>query len=176
MPKQQGLDLQKLLRDGAQAEGSSRISFSSEEFDSFEVCGGSLEFCWSVQPKVSFASLSFELRGELQAACVRCLDSFVMPLHIEKSYDIYLQDLQGEYPEYPTLGQGVLNLQELAHGELLIEGPFAPLCSEACEGLCSDCGAKKPQCSCEQGVQTTPKQADPRWGPLQELLQQNTDS
>lgn len=58
-----------------------------------------------------------------------------------------------------------LDLEPLVRDAVLLELPQAPLCAEACAGLCPECGVdrNKGECSCE--TETT----DPRWAALDVL-------
>lgn len=57
-----------------------------------------------------------------------------------------------------------LDLEPLLREQLLLAVPFAPLCSETCKGLCSQCGAdlNREPCSCEPIL-------DPRLAALREI-------
>ncbi len=58
-----------------------------------------------------------------------------------------------------------LDLEPLARDAVLLDLPLAPLCAEACLGLCPRCGANwnLGQCEC-------PPELDPRWSALDSLL------
>ena len=62
------------------------------------------------------------------------------------------------------LGDDVVDLEPLARDALLLELPLAPLCADACRGLCPRCGAdlNAGDCSC-------PADVDPRWSALDQL-------
>ena len=62
---------------------------------------------------------------------------------------------------YPLRGE-LLDLQPLVRDAILLELPLAPVCSEACRGLCPTCGADLNDGACSCG--TAP--ADPRWAAL----------
>lgn len=65
---------------------------------------------------------------------------------------------------YPLPGDQ-LDLEPLARDVVLLELPLAPLCSQACRGLCPSCGTDRNSgdCSCE------PEVGDPRWAALDAL-------
>src|SRR6266545_2694447 len=58
---------------------------------------------------------------------------------------------------YPYHGQEV-DLEPLLRERIILAVPFAPLCSESCQGLCPSCGIDRNSGSC-----TCEAPADPRW-------------
>jgi len=69
---------------------------------------------------------------------------------------------------YPLSGDE-LDLEPLARDAVILELPLAPLCSEACLGLCPTCGANRntEPCACAPTV-------DPRWSALDALREPDT--
>ncbi|MBW3667688.1 MAG: DUF177 domain-containing protein [Actinobacteria bacterium] len=97
-----------------------------------------------------------------EGECRRCLGTALGTLETEvrelfepNSADDDTYRLRGEQ----------LDLEPLARDAVLLELPQAPLCAEACQGLCPTCGANlnEGECSCE--AQPT----DPRWAALDAL-------
>jgi uncharacterized protein len=76
--------------------------------------------------------------------------------------ELYTADGDGE-DTYPLVDDQV-DLEDLVHDAVLLELPIAPLCDEACGGLCPMCGANRNQkaCGCEM-----PR--DERWAALDVL-------
>ena len=64
-----------------------------------------------------------------------------------------------------------LDLGELMHEQFVLALPMKPLCSEACRGLCPECGTNlnKETCNCQ------PAWTDPRLAALQGILDRNLD-
>jgi uncharacterized protein len=64
---------------------------------------------------------------------------------------------------YPLVDD-VIDLEPLVRDAVLLELPLAPLCAEACLGLCPQCGTNwnESPCDCRPA-------ADPRWSVLDEL-------
>jgi len=80
------------------------------------------------------------------------------PLDAELSLDE--ADLDIVFLEKP-----ILDLEDLAIEQVLLEMPIRLLCSENCAGLCPQCGANRNEsdaCRCETEV-------DPRWAALKDL-------
>jgi uncharacterized protein len=65
---------------------------------------------------------------------------------------------------YPYHGQEV-DLEPLMRERIILAVPFAPLCSESCQGLCPSCGIDRNtgSCTCE------PPHAEQRWSALKNL-------
>jgi uncharacterized protein len=63
-----------------------------------------------------------------------------------------------------VLTDDLLDLEPLARDAVLLELPLAPLCSDDCRGLCTQCGANLnlETCTCEAP-------SDPRWAALDQL-------
>ncbi|MER3452668.1 MAG: metal-binding protein [Acidimicrobiia bacterium] len=75
------------------------------------------------------------------------------------------------FEEHPTEGESYplrhdqVDFEPLAREAVLLELPQAPLCTEACRGLCPRCGAdlNEGPCGC------VPDDRDPRWAALDVL-------
>ena len=82
---------------------------------------------------------------------------------------ILVQKLNTDNDDYLVCADSVLDLEELARTDILLELPTKVLCSEDCKGLCSQCGKNlnEGECSCEK------KQIDPRLAILSQLLDQD---
>ncbi|MDR7589738.1 MAG: DUF177 domain-containing protein [Armatimonadota bacterium] len=116
--------------------------------------------------------LSARFSTEAELVCGRCLRSFRTELSavVDEWYD---PDL-GPTEEVPV-EDGVLvmpltdpevDVTEVARQHLLLAAPLVPLCRPDCAGLCPVCGADRntSPCGC------APRQADPRWQELQNVL------
>jgi len=63
------------------------------------------------------------------------------------------------------LGGDQLDLEPLVRDAVLLELPQAPLCAEACAGLCPTCGVNRNEGECTCVTEPT----DPRWAALDAL-------
>lgn len=119
------------------------------------------------------------VNGWVELACSRCLDK----ARLELSEPLAVTFLpQGQVPnedgteidddEDLTEGEDTyayegeeIDLEPLLRERILLALPYAPLCSEDCAGLCSQCGANLNQgeCGCDRKV------IDPRLAALQNL-------
>jgi uncharacterized protein len=58
-----------------------------------------------------------------------------------------------------------IDVEPLVRDAVLLELPLAPLCREACQGLCPECGANRNDDDCGH----KPDTRDPRWAALDQL-------
>lgn len=108
-------------------------------------------------------------RGE----CARCLDPVtgVLEVNFERTLVpegvMSEERLEEEADEYLAIRRGMLDIDEALCESVFLEFPQRLLCSPDCGGLCSVCGRKlapNEKCDC------SPKEIDPRWAKLRELL------
>ena len=111
-----------------------------------------------------------------QVTCSRCLETFTYrsKLVMGEEYVPTVDVTSGRPLPARSVDEDVftidhrhcLDLQDAMEEYAITNQPMKPLCSEACGGLCSICGAQRSggRCACEDG------QTDSRWGPLAELL------
>jgi uncharacterized protein len=97
-----------------------------------------------------------------QGLCRRCL------IEVQGQARAEFQELFEVNPsdaESYVLRHDHIDLEPLAREVLLLELPLAPLCRDACQGLCPMCGADRNQEPCGHGA----AEPDPRWAALDEL-------
>jgi uncharacterized protein len=97
-----------------------------------------------------------------EAECRRCLT--VVRGEVEARFQELFEFQPREGESYPIKGE-IIDLTPLAREALLLELPLAPLCQEACLGLCPRCGADLNAGPC----QCPPEDPDPRWAVLDVL-------
>lgn len=117
----------------------------------------------------------------LQLDCGRCVEPFEMPVHAtfdlryvpaahnagEGEREIEEDDLATAYYH-----DGRLDLTELVREQFQLALPMKPLCSDACRGLCPECGANLNRTECGHA----PKWEDPRLAPLKGLLDRQKEN
>ena len=114
------------------------------------------------------------VRGSLQArlslCCARCLrplardiDVDVVELFVDpaRATAEALTDLEPGY----QVADDHIDVEALLRDALAQSAPYQPLCGEACQGLCGQCGADLNVAACGCGD----KQLDPRWATLAQL-------
>ncbi len=118
---------------------------------------------------------------QLELECGRCLEPFEMP--VDATFDLrYVPHEQNAGEGEREVAEddlttafyrdGMLDLVELLREQFQLALPMKPLCTEACRGLCPDCGANRnrTQCGC------TPKWEDPRLATLKGLLNRQKEN
>jgi uncharacterized protein len=111
----------------------------------------------------------------LELDCSRCVDPCELPVDVtfelryvpqeqnagDDDREIAEDDLTTAYYR-----EGSLDLIEMLREQFQLALPMKPLCSDACRGLCPECGANLNRTEC--GHQ--PKWEDPRLAPLKGML------
>ena len=163
------LNIRQLLRQGGDAlVGEADFCLAECDFLGFSV-PDPVHLSWRAKPMGEVLDLEIALHAVIKADCVRCLVSFSREMLIEKSYDIRQEDLEGEYPEFPTTAEGFVDLETMAYEEVVLEVSPTLVCREDCPGLCTDCGNLADACTCSG------KEArDPRWQALWHMLDDGT--
>jgi uncharacterized protein len=122
-----------------------------------------------------------QVDGTLRLECGRCLEPFDTPVHApfelryvaatentgEGEREVEDDDLTTAYYRDHTI-----DLEELMREQFQLALPMKPLCTEACKGLCPECGANlnTNPCNCQ------PSWVDPRLRELSELLRNSEES
>jgi uncharacterized metal-binding protein YceD (DUF177 family) len=114
------------------------------------------------------------MRARVRSACRRCLE--ILELEVSEDFAVLFDgktsDDEGDWEVYgfdPRAEE--LDLRIPLAERLMLVVPSYALCRETCAGLCDHCGANlnEGDCGC------TAADADPRWGPLQELRSESRE-
>jgi uncharacterized protein len=110
----------------------------------------------------------------IELMCSRCLEDF--PLAVDEAFDVlFLPHAEPATAEERAIedddlstafySDNVIDLGQLVREQCYLVVPMKPLCSEACRGLCPECGANlnNASCDCRQTW------VDPRLAVLQNL-------
>lgn len=110
--------------------------------------------------------ISGELQTNVPTICVRCLESFQLPITIELDDLYYYPPSLAPEGEFVVGENGFIDLAPLVRELSLLEQPMRPLCRPDCQGLCQECGANLNlgDCGCEEET------IDPRLANLKQLL------
>src|SRR3954447_2794184 len=122
------------------------------------------------------------VKTTLSLECGRCLEAF--PLAVSAPFELrYVpqsEDAAAEAEREITeddlttafYREGMLDLTDLVREQFQLVLPMKPLCSQACRGLCSECGANlnRTECGCH------PVWEDPRLAPLKSLLNRQKEN
>lgn len=115
-----------------------------------------------------------ELNVEMEADCDRCLEPVRIPvktefdlfyrptIHDSHLHEVAIDEAESEMGFYEG---GGLELGDVLREHVLLTLPMQQICSEACRGICPQCGKNRNQgdCGCEV------KPADDRWSALQSM-------
>jgi uncharacterized protein len=112
----------------------------------------------SVDGVVVHGTLSTPWRGQ----CRRCLID-VEGVSVSEVDELFQQHPQHE--EAVEIVGDQIDLAPILREYVVLDLPDAPLCREACAGICPQCGADRnlDPCDCD------PAEVDPRWSALSEL-------
>lgn len=114
-----------------------------------------------------------ELSCSVRMQCSRCLDpvdkQLVLPFE-EQFRIVEHDDAEDDDVAVPVTGERI-DLAPFLTEELLVQLPYAPLCSEDCKGLCPKCGSNRNEQSC--GCKT--EAIDPRLAALQDWFKPQQD-
>jgi uncharacterized protein len=105
-----------------------------------------------------------QVRGTFSSECHRCLD----PVTVSLGGDFNLMVRRGEHGGEPaddlvllSPTQHEVDLTPLIRETIVLNEPMIVLCSDACRGLCPECGANWNRETCNHG-----EASDPRWDAL----------
>ena len=121
------------------------------------------------------------VRTGLQLECSRCLDEFDVPVEAEfqlrymprsETSDEAEREIGEDALATSVYEDDSLDVIDMLREQFQLALPMKPLCRDACEGLCPQCGANlnRTVCGCE------PEWEDPRLAPLKELLSPEKES
>jgi uncharacterized protein len=107
------------------------------------------------------------VESQVRIECVRCLDSYLLPvnLEVEETYGLP-GSIPGEGMPYSVSSSGWLDLSPLLRELSWLEVPLKPLCGPSCRGFCPRCGEPlgPAGCTCAE------RMVDPRWAALKDLV------
>ena len=118
--------------------------------------------------------LSGRIQTTLEMPCSRCLESFSWP--VDETFDLRFQprttetaetEREIEEDDFSTAfyDDDTIDLGELMREQFYLSMPMKPLCTDACRGLCAQCGTNlnRTPCDCARGWE------DPRFAALKAL-------
>jgi len=147
-------------------------SFLSPERVGIDVIAIELGSEISISGKVESVSTgvlaSCEIEAIARGECVRCLDPIALPVRalIQELYFYALPvDLDEDEDEPLLISDEHIDLLPPIRDAVILDLPLTPHCSEACPGLCPECGekiAENPEGHSHENI-------DPRWSKLRDL-------
>jgi uncharacterized protein len=117
----------------------------------------------------------------LELDCGRCLEAFEVPVaadfelrYVPHTANTGEGEREVEEDDLTTAfyREGMLDIIDLLREQFQLALPMKPLCTEACRGLCPECGANlnRTECGC------APVWDDPRLAPLKGLLNRDKET
>jgi uncharacterized protein len=118
-----------------------------------------------------------QVEGEVRLACSRCTQpaayavdapfelTFIPETECDDAEEGELELKPGDLDVGTYDGEAV-DLEETLREQLLLSFPLAPLCREACKGLCPRCGADQNEGGCDCPPEPP---ADDRWAALKNV-------
>jgi len=109
--------------------------------------------------------------AKLVSECVRCLESFLLPLEIDFT-DLYaFSSDSADESELLLPENGKIDLEPSVREEMLLSIPINPICSPNCKGLCPICGENL---NSGEHIEHQEEISDPRLSILKSLLDEDT--
>lgn len=100
--------------------------------------------------RAGIVTLEFRLKAPMTLVCDRCLYEFENVFEYDFSHILVTGLSNGdESEEYVLCKDNILDLDELAISDLLLQLPSKILCKEDCKGLCFVCGQNLNEATCE---------------------------
>jgi uncharacterized protein len=93
--------------------------------------------------------LQVDAAAELQTTCVRCLNSFYLPVKTGFEELYQFPSRSREETDLLLPGDGYIDLTDLYREYLILAIPIKRLCKADCKGLCVVCGADLNETTCE---------------------------
>ena len=120
-----------------------------------------------------YMRMNLETSVNYTAQCARCLSEINGEFSLDLEKTVAPRDLlvgldEDKLDDYAIIEDGFLDMDEQLRAQLEMEFPARFLCKDDCKGLCQRCGKNlnEGKCDCVE------KEIDPRFAPLQKLLEQ----
>ena len=163
------MDLKQLFDlIGEKQEFDSDFDFSKERLYGTAPFTHPVRVTGKIENRAGVVRLVFSVKSVLSLQCDRCLKAFEKAMDYSFSHIIVreLSNTDDEEFDYVVCADGMLDLEELARADLMLELPTKVLCREDCKGLCPKCGKDLNLGSCDCKT----KDIDPRWQALSDLF------
>ena len=122
----------------------------------------------TLQNRAGIVTLSYTVSANFHTDCDRCLAVVDTPVVFKFEHILVKQVNDDSNDDFIVVPSLVLDLDELALSDIILELPSKVLCKEDCKGLCPLCGINLNEKSCT----CTEKRIDPRLEVLSKFLEQ----
>jgi len=119
-----------------------------------------------VQNNVGVVTLKLDISLTLSVSCDRCLAPLEIDRRLSFEHTLVKKLYNESYDDYIVIPDAMLDLDQTARADIILELPSKFLCSDDCKGLCPICGKNLnlEPCGCDS------KMTDPRLAALKDLL------
>lgn len=117
--------------------------------------------------RAGVVTLNCTYRYTLALTCDRCLTTITRGVTQTENHTVVRALQNGEDDDFLVAPNGIVELDQLAEGDIVMELPGKFLCSEGCKGLCALCGCDLNHGSCSCAT----RQTDPRLAALDKFYQ-----
>ncbi|MFE0025711.1 YceD family protein [Amycolatopsis sp. NPDC059021] len=135
--------------------------------------GAELELDLLLESVVEGVLVTGTATATASGACSRCLDPITEDVEVELTelfaYPGSSTEETTEEEEIPRLVDDRIDLEPIVRDAIVLALPLAPLCTEDCAGLCTECGVKWADLEPGHGHE----KIDPRWAALVERFDEN---
>lgn len=99
--------------------------------------------------RAGIVTIDYSVQFQMKHICDRCLCEFIREYNFSYSH-ILVSSTNRDNDEYIICKNNLLDLNELAISDLLLQLPTKILCKEDCKGLCMQCGCdlNNSECAC----------------------------
>lgn len=163
------MDLKNLFDGGEEAVSFSHsLDLSAVEQGSGRPFIHPVELSGLVENTAGVVLLRYSARTVLQFCCDRCLEPVEYPINYRFEHVLVREAEDEADNDFILVPDAVLDLDELAVADIILELPSKILCAPDCKGLCPRCGQNLNQttCGCPEN------DPDPRLAALRALLEQ----
>jgi uncharacterized protein len=139
------------------------------------VPGSDLEVDLTLSSALDGVLVTGTVTADMSGECARCLEPWEDELTVEVT-ELFLYepdpeaDAELDAPRYVDGDR--LDIEPVIRDALVLALPLAPLCSDDCAGLCSECGARLADVDADHSHGTM----DPRWARLADALTPDEES
>lgn len=127
-------------------------SIRPEELEGYEnyVFSAPIKVKGRVENRAGVVTLRYSTAFDMELICDRCLKEFNRGYDFSFTHTLVRSTNTGS-DEFIVCGDNVLDMNELAISDLLLQLPTKILCKEDCKGLCPHCGKdlNEGDCGCE---------------------------
>lgn len=102
-----------------------------------------------VENRAGVVTLRYSTNFEMNLICDRCLKEFTREYKFDFEH-ILVRNVNAQNDEYVLCKNNILEMNELAISDLLLQLPTKILCKDDCKGLCYICGQdlNEGKCNC----------------------------